>query len=64
MIIDISTHNNELTYTDLICIKNILWAHSLQASIAKDVSISTLSGKLAIKVTKLILDMEAKEYGN
>ena len=60
MTIDISTHNNELTYADLVCIKNILWAHSLKASIAEDVSISVISGNLAIKVTKIILDMEAK----
>ena len=60
MKLDISTHNNELTYADLVCIKNILWERSLVAGNADNVSLSVISGNLAVKVTKLILDMEAK----
>jgi hypothetical protein len=56
---DITTDNKALTYSDLVCLSNILLAYSLDAELNHKVGLTRVSKYLAIKVNKLLSDMEA-----
>ena len=58
MAIDITTDNKALSYVDLICISNLLLAHSLDAGV-KGTNTATLALKLAQKIHAILKDMEA-----
>lgn len=56
---DITPKDNSLTYADLLNLTNILLAYSLDLVNKDNIAVAKLSKDLAIKVSKLMLDMEA-----
>lgn len=56
---DITPKDNSLTYVDLLNLTNILLAHSLDLVNKDNIAVAKISKDLAIKVSKLMLDMEA-----
>jgi len=59
MAIDITTDNKALSYVDLICISNLLLAHSLDAGVKGNSETATLALNLAQKIHSILKDMEA-----
>ena len=56
---DITPKDNSLTYVDLLNLTNILLAHSLDLVNKDNIAVAKISKDLAIKVSKLMLEMEA-----
>jgi len=56
---DITIKANSLNYIDLLCIRNLLLAHSFDAGATGDKGIEKISLNLSNKVTRLIAEMEA-----
>jgi len=57
--INVTIEGNNLNYIDLLCIRNLLLAHSFDSGAMGDEGIKEISLTLSNKITRLIADMEA-----